>query len=292
MNTPLFIRTLDFHELSVPLNWAAQEGWNPGLGDQLAFWPTDDRAFIGGFLGEQLVATISAVRYDDTFGFIGFYIVAPEYRGRGYGIQMWDAALKHLHGVSCIGLDGVMAQQDNYRKSGFVYAHRNRRYESRGQAASVLKPEQHSLGEGEEIVVLGAIPFDELIQYDSRQFPTRRADFLKPWTNQDNHRGFAIRHKGEICAYGVIRPCLIGHKIGPLFAQTSQQAFALYAALTNGLKNQEPVYIDPPTENIRAIAMAESLGMTLVFETARMYKGNAPGLLLDNIYGITTFELG
>jgi hypothetical protein len=29
-----------------------------------------------------------------------------------------------------------------------------------------------------------------------------------------------------------------------------------------------------------------------VFETARMYKGSAPVLPLDNIFGVTTFELG
>jgi hypothetical protein len=29
-----------------------------------------------------------------------------------------------------------------------------------------------------------------------------------------------------------------------------------------------------------------------VFETARMYTGGDPGLPLERIYGITTFELG
>jgi hypothetical protein len=32
--------------------------------------------------------------------------------------------------------------------------------------------------------------------------------------------------------------------------------------------------------------------MTPMFETARMYRGRAPDLPLDRIFGITTFELG
>jgi hypothetical protein len=32
--------------------------------------------------------------------------------------------------------------------------------------------------------------------------------------------------------------------------------------------------------------------MAPVFETARMYTGHAPDLVLSNVFGLTTFELG
>jgi hypothetical protein len=38
--------------------------------------------------------------------------------------------------------------------------------------------------------------------------------------------------------------------------------------------------------------LAAQYGLAPVFETARMYCGPAPSLPLDQIYGITTFELG
>ena len=74
---------------------------------------------------------ISAVRYGSGFGFIGFYIVRPNFRGQGYGLQIWNAAMARLAGRT-IGLDGVVAQQDNYRKSGFVLAWNNARFEGLG----------------------------------------------------------------------------------------------------------------------------------------------------------------
>jgi hypothetical protein len=39
-------------------------------------------------------------------------------------------------------------------------------------------------------------------------------------------------------------------------------------------------------------ALAQELGLTPVFETARMYTGAIPPLRLERVYGVTTFELG
>jgi ribosomal protein S18 acetylase RimI-like enzyme len=63
---------------------------------------------LGGWLGQKIIATISAVSYGGRFGFIGFYIVDPEFRGQGYGRKIWDAALERHRG-QCLGLDGVVA---------------------------------------------------------------------------------------------------------------------------------------------------------------------------------------
>jgi len=111
-------------ELHLAIDWATAEGWNPGLHDADCFYTADPNGFLVGLLVDEPVATISAVKYGTSFGFIGFYIVKPEYRGKGYGIQVWQAGLASLAGRN-IGLDGVTAQQENYKESGFTgaYAH-------------------------------------------------------------------------------------------------------------------------------------------------------------------------
>ena len=96
----------------------------------------------------------------------------------------------------------------------------------------------------------------------------------------------------DVCAYGVIRPCATGYKIGPLFAERPDQAHHLMLALCQNLEDGAPVYLDPPAANAEAVALTTTLGMQLVFETARMYKGLTPQLLTHQIFGITTFELG
>jgi hypothetical protein len=52
------------------------------------------------------------------------------------------------------------------------------------------------------------------------------------------------------------------------------------------------VFIDIPSENKEAIALAAGMGLEPVFETARMYRGTAPSIPLRNVFGVTTLELG
>jgi predicted GNAT family N-acyltransferase len=77
-----------------------------------------------GELDGAPAATVSCVHYSASFAFLGFYIVPEDLRGRGYGLRIWDAAIAHA-GPRVIGLDGVVAQQQNYRKSGFELAYAN-----------------------------------------------------------------------------------------------------------------------------------------------------------------------
>ena len=114
-------------EVALAIELAAAEGWNPGLNDADCFFAADADGFLVGELAGRGVGCISAVSYAGTFGFIGLYIVRPEFRGRGYGMRLWQAGMERLQGHN-VGLDGVVARQANYAKSGFRLAHRNVRY--------------------------------------------------------------------------------------------------------------------------------------------------------------------
>src|SRR3954454_18786961 len=121
------LHSMTREELKLALAWADGEGWNPGLADADCFHAADPDGFQVGCLADEPVACISVVRYGEHYAFLGFYIVKPEMRGRGYGIRIWQAGLSRL-GSRLVGLDGVTTQQENYRKSGFVLAHRNIRF--------------------------------------------------------------------------------------------------------------------------------------------------------------------
>ncbi|VUT25816.1 MAG: hypothetical protein MASP_01179 [Candidatus Methanolliviera sp. GoM_asphalt] len=73
---------------------------------------------FAGILDGEMISSITAVQYEEKYSFIGLYIVAPEYRDRGYGIKIWNHAIDHLIdevGVECIGLDGVLSEESNYQ---------------------------------------------------------------------------------------------------------------------------------------------------------------------------------
>lgn len=145
MAAGLELRTLTRAEIELAVDWAAGEGWNPGLRDVDCFITVDPEGFIGGFLGSEMVSSISVVNYDSVFAFLGFYIVRSPVRGKGYGLATWQAGIAHA-GSRAIGLDGVPAQQDNYRRSGFELAYRNARYGGTGPARAAPPPEGMLIG--------------------------------------------------------------------------------------------------------------------------------------------------
>lgn len=269
-------------ELAVPIAWAAAEGWNPGLHDSGAFHAADPGGFLLGEIDGQPVSVISAIRTGASFGFIGFYITAPEWRGRGYGLQVWHAAVARLAGRT-VGLDGVLAQQANYAKSGFVLAHRNVRYGRIAPAAA--SPVAGGIHAAE------AVPFAQWLEFDAAHFGCARAEFLRAWRALPESRALVCVREGALRGYGVVRRCRTGCKIGPLFAETEADAEDLFVALA-GFAPGEPLFIDPPEPNAAAVALARRHGLAPVFETARMYRGPAPALPIRQIYGITSFELG
>ncbi|NMJ44269.1 GNAT family N-acetyltransferase [Roseomonas sp. JC162] len=277
------IRSMTREDLALALDWAAAEGWNPGLADAACFHAADPDGFLVGEVDGTPAGCVSAVRYPGGFGFLGFYIVRAEFRGRGHGMALWRAAMARLQ-PGVVGLDGVVAQQANYRTSGFTLVHRNVRY---GAAAPVAPPVE----DAPPIVALAAIPFATLAAYDRRFFPAPRNSFLRAWITAPGHVAVAATGPAGLLGYGVLRPCRDGSKIGPLFAETPAAARALFSALLDAAP-PGPVFLDLPEPNADAIAMATAAGMAPAFETARMYAGPAPDLPLVHIYGITTFELG
>lgn len=276
------IRTMTRQDVDLAVAWAAAEGWNPGLEDADAFYAADPNGFLLGALGEEPVATLSVVKYGAAFGFLGFYIVRPEYRGQGYGLQIWTAGLAYLKGRT-IGLDGVVAQQENYRKTGFVLAYSNVRYEGVGGGAAPTDP---------AIVPLATLSFETVRAYDQPFFPEDRQTFLKSWISQPRSTALGILQHGKLAGYGVLRPCRVGHKIGPLFADSPELAERLMTALQAQTPAGSPLFLDVPEVHVAAVALARRHGMKVVFGTARMYAGTAPALPLARLFGVTTFELG
>ena len=274
------IRTMRPDEITLAADWAAAEGWNPGLADAACFATVDSGGFLIGELDGAPAATISCVNYDDRFSFLGFYIVRPDLRGRGLGLKIWDAAIAHA-GKRVIGLDGVVAQQENYKKSGFQLAYANIRY-----GGTVVAPSAPP-----NVVALRDVPLALVEASDATVFPAPRANFLRAWIGTPGHIGCALLRDGALAGWGVIRPCRKGSKIGPLVAGDRATAETVLSALLAQAGGSE-IFLDVPAVNLEAVALAKSLGLAPVFETARMYTGAIPPLRLERVFGVTTFELG
>lgn len=271
-------------QVALILDWAAAEGWNPGLHDARCFYATDQQGFFLLQIDAQPVASLSAVKYGDAFGFIGLYLVRPEFRHQGYGYALWQYVLARTQ-VASLGLDGVVAQQDNYKKSGFQLLHRNCRYSGRvAQLPGLPHPYLISTPTAQD--------WPELIAFDTQHFGFAREQFLRAWLAQPSSKAVLLRLDGVIAGFGVIRACQQAYKIGPLFAKHAGLALAIIQQLCAELSPDSEFVIDVPEPNHAALTLVTELGLQAVFETARMYRGAVPELPLQHIFGITSFELG
>ena len=263
------------------VSWAADEGWNPGKTDRFAFHAIDPCAFLIGRLDGEPVASINVTRFGAGFGFLGCYITRPPARGKGYGIRIWNAGMKRLEGRN-VGLDGVPAQQANYKKSGFRLAWNNARHEgllTASPAAAAVT-----------LVDARSIPFDRLVAYDRRFVPEARDSFLAPWIGVAERPSLVALKDGEIAGFGLIRAAVTGSRIGPLYAGSTEIAAALIGALAKAMPG--PVAVDVPDFNQPATQLARQLGLKPAFETARMYTGPDPAIDRAGLYGVASFELG
>lgn len=282
------MRTMTRDEVDMAVDWAAAEGWNPGLHDAGCFHAADAGGFLVGLLDGEPIASISVVRYDARFSFLGFYIVKPEYRGSGYGLRLWNEGMKRLDGWD-IGLDGVVAQQPNYARWGFKWADRNVRYEGRAEDGVDSPPA------GLRVIELEELPFEQVQAYDGALMPAPRPAFLRCWLSRPDTIALGALRDGKLAGYTALRPCRVGYKFGPLFADDPAIAETLFQAASARVPAGSPLFLDVPGSHAAAVALAERHAMAPVFETARMYRlatKDAIRVPLDRWYGVTTFELG
>ena len=248
-------------ELCEVLDWAAAEGWNPGLDDAAAFYRADPKGFFVAVDGaDRPVAAISVVNHNDSFAFLGLYIVRPEHRGKGIGLALWQRALRHA-GNRTIGLDGVAAQQDNYASVGFVHAGGTTRFTGMVNGA----PDA-----GIRLATAGDIP--AMILQETAASGTAKYRYLGMWFELTAHRSSLVREGARgIDGFCTLRTCREGVKIGPLVAEDPDIAARLIAhaaSLADG-----PLTLDVPGGSTQLRAVCDGFQMAAGFETTRMYRG-------------------
>lgn len=300
--------------------WAVSEGWNPGVKDDIiqVFYNLDPEGFYVGTIAEEenpekqkVVAIVSNLRYGKDSSFVGYYIVAPEYRGKGFGLALFQHALSQVKDRPCVGLDAVEQQVSNYQKSGFtVTAWRNER---RTGSTEGLIEKLASYGnlEGKTILNASDVPIEQLHEMEEKYNGWSRPGFVSEWikfhTDNAQHGRFsvAVMEKGKVLGYGCARPGVETTLVGPLFAESPDVAKAILyklAKLTidapanpdNGFPPsvKNTIDLDVAGANSQALAMYDELDMPNEFSTWRMWKGRKPEVDTNGIYALASVAIG
>ena len=271
-------------EVATIVDWAAAEGWNPGLHDADVARSYDPDAFIALRIDDEFVGGGSIISYNGAFGFMGLFIVRPDVRGEGLGRELWlqrrDRLTARLHPNATIGMDGVFDLEPFYERGGFRRAHRDLRFEG--------------IAHGEDddaATALSSVPLAEWTRYDRAHCAAPRDGFIDAWLTVPGVIALGLVEDDRLVAAGALRPCRVGWKVGPLTADRPDLALRLTGALFARIDGEQ-VQLDVPEPNGDALSLASAFGLREAFGCARMYLGRAPDLPLDRIYGVTSFEFG
>lgn len=315
-------------EMERVVQWAAAEGWNPGLEDHTVFSKVSDNGlFIAELVDEgkargsldddestrvdgerveakvegskdplgSLAGAVCIVNHCAAVAFLGLFIVRPELRRRGIGRALWMRALAHARGRTVL-LEGVAAQQANYAKSGFVSMGASRRLQGtisqlRARRAAGKGADAGAGGSGaaiREVKEGGGEDLPVLTMLDRVASGYDRAAYVAAWTVPARTRRTVIAKAGD--GFATIRQSQDAYRIGPIVASDDNLAVDLALAAA-ACFDAEDVYIDVVPEAATFAAYLQSAGFSVGFETARMCLGEQP-TISASLKALANMELG
>lgn len=275
-------------DLNVMINYAISVGWAETHEAIESYYSIDPDGFFKGIIGDEIVATISAVRYPENFAFMGYYIVVPNHRKKGYGLKIFQKALEHCEGC-IIGLDAVQERVESYKKSGFVPTSNSIRYNGTSAKTNV---DMNILQYDE------SKHFEDIALYDKDCFPGCRKEFLRSWLKiKDSKSCVFYNDKNELNGYASIHKTNKGWEIAPCFADSSKIAKALIAFLVNNLDEGVSFGVNIPDNNKEAVDLTIELNdiyhFEKIFSDPRMFKNGFPtNLNPHKFYSLLSLAVG
>jgi GNAT superfamily N-acetyltransferase len=270
----------DWHEIE---SWMIDEGWDPGFGDAQTVTALDPGALVIGLLDGTPVSAISVLRISGLYAVLGNYLVHRAYRGRGFGLATWRAALPHAGG-RVIALDAVPDRVGTYESAGFTTAHTTIGYHGTIHAGRTRShPSVRPLESRDRAAI---------VALDAACSPFERSAFLAVWIAANSTRTLVYQEPaGEITGFGAIRPSRSGYRIGPLIAQHENGARALFDALTAPHAGEQ-VVLNCPEPNTAGCEIARERGLFRTSHTVRMYSHPVRPAALTRSYSTASLAWG
>src|SRR5690606_11968900 len=113
------IRTLNENDLPAAMRLTEIASWNQTSLDWHRFLSANPPGNYAAVCGGEVMGTAATIRYNNKIAWIGMVLVDPNFRRRGIGQQLLEAALQGLSDVPCVKLDATPDGKKLYDTLGF-----------------------------------------------------------------------------------------------------------------------------------------------------------------------------
>jgi GNAT superfamily N-acetyltransferase len=229
------ITPLDERHLPAARHLSEQSRWNQNELDWRRLFQLSPGGCFGAFLAGRLVGTVTTLTYGTQLAWIGMMLVDPDYRRRGLGTRLMQAAIERLQrlGVAAVKLDATPAGRPLYETLGFRAEGSVERWEGLGQRRQEMNW---------PVWKESFRPF--LYDFDHLAFGADRSALLTSLIADSPPAPLvALDAQGELDGFALARPGRQAFYIGPVAARSSRTALALLDEMLGRLAGNK-IYLD------------------------------------------------
>ena len=284
-------------ELGIPIGWTDNVDY-----DGLLYYSADSQgSYIGELEGQKISLVIMALYGNNEFCHIGYFIVDPKFRGKGYGKKTWDYAWSQIPENCIMSLNADQDMAQKYEMLGFKPAWKETIFACSAMKISCLPSTSSHL----VIARTRDCQLNELVDYDESVFGYRRESLVKTALSVPACEGWVVCDQhGEIQGYCNIKKMTTKEtmwSVSPLYANNTSVATILLkrAASFVGAKDQTAVFsVTVPEINVPGLEMIKSVSTKVIYRTTRMFAHVLPITTLENsskmqrVFGLSSLATG
>jgi GNAT superfamily N-acetyltransferase len=275
---PVTYRNLTHADVPAGLQLCRIAGWNQLAADwELLLNLGPGRAAVRD---DKVVGTVTTVKYEKRFAWIGMVLVHPSVRSQGIGSQLLKEALNVLDDVPSARLDATPQGRPVYQRLGFLDEYELCRmqitsassWESEISGASGDKGWDTQEGSLQCRPILSS-DMPAVVDADRQYFGADRERILRWAWQQAPEYAWSVDSSSGTEGYCFGRRGFNFDQIGPVQARTEAIARRLVRACLSAKKTGRAIVIDPMHHSVSWLAWLQQIGFVHQRPFMRMYLG-------------------
>ena len=263
----IFKREMTRVDIPSGIQLCRHAGWNQVARDWDIFIqrnPRGCRAAIDEDI-KMIIGTFATVVYEDRFAWVGMVLVHPLFRRQGLGTQLFGEALSLIPEALTVKLDATPAGREVYRKFDF-----NDEYEIVRMHRAPAVPQVLNT---RIVRAMTQEDFPYVLKLDHVVFGADRSFILERNFREGPEYACVIGNGSEITGYCMGRPGHIADQLGPVVANTKENAMQLLSFMLTKMRNK-PLIVDAMKHTPEWISDLLSLGFVESRSLIRMFRGS------------------
>jgi GNAT superfamily N-acetyltransferase len=266
----MHIRTMTESDIPAGMRMKEIAGWNQTKEDWLRFLKASERGCMVAEVEGRVRGTVTTIAYEDRFAWVGMALVDPEFRGRGLGTALLEAAISCLDDakIPTIKLDATPLGKPLYQKLGFQCEYEIERWILKRPAGKV-----HSdTSENKSAHIVSENLLETILTEDREVFGADRSQLLRSLHQSAPEFTLTVFENGTLRGSALGRRGSFADQLGPWTARDAGAASDLLRSFV-GRSRREILLVDRLKSNAIAGSLLESLGFDHSRMLTRMYRG-------------------